>query len=134
MLFSKIKTENNIIVGDFNAHNSLWDSKLNDAKGHALLKVLNSHYLVILNNGQSTLSIHDTTPEITLASPTISANSEWQVLQQTCGSDHLTILIKLSVRYNTAGTSGISKWNLCKADGDKFKTLCSTKLKNRIAV
>ena len=66
LLFSKIKTEDSIIVGDFNAHNPLWDSKLNDAKGRALLEVSNNHDLVILNNGQPTLSIHDTTPDITL--------------------------------------------------------------------
>ena len=51
------------------------------------------------------------------------------VLQQTCGSDHLPIIIKLSVSYNTTGSSGIPKWKLGKADWDKFKTLCSSKLK-----
>ena len=129
MLFEQIDQNNSIIVGDLNAHNPLWDSKTNDAKGQALLDVINNHYFVILNNGKHTLSIHNTTPDITLASPTISANWEWQVLQQTCGSDHLPILIKLNVRYNTTGSSGISKWKLGKADWDKFKTLCSSKLK-----
>ena len=51
------------------------------------------------------------------------------MLQQTCGSDHLPIIIKLGVRYNTTGSSGIPRWKLGKADWDKFKTLCSTKLK-----
>ena len=48
-----------------------------------MLEVFNNHYFVVLNNGQPTLSVHDTTP----------------------------------------------KWKLGKADWDKFKTLCSSKLK-----
>ena len=129
LLFEQVDQNNSLIVGDFNAHNPLWDTKINNAKGQALLEVFNNHYFVVSNNGQPTLSVHDTTSDITLASPTISAISEWRVLQQTCGSDHLPILIKLNVRYNTTGSSGVPKWKLGKADWDKFKTLCSTKLK-----
>ena len=128
LLFEQVDQNNSIIVGDFNEHNPLWDTKINNAKGQALLEVFNNHYFAVLN-GQPTLSVHDTTPDITLASPTISAISEWQVLQQTCGSDHLPVLIKLNVRYNTTGSSGVPKWTLGKADRDKFKTLCSSKLK-----
>ena len=65
-----------------------------------------------------------TAPDLTLATPEMSPHTTWNPINQSCGSDHLPILITLGVRYNATGMSNESRWKLNKADWGLFKTLC----------
>lgn len=127
-LFALIPTHNYILVGDFNAHDMLWSDR-QDSKGRKLLDIFSEHGLVVLNTGTPTMAEHSSSPDITLATPNLSAKCEWYTLASSCGSDHLPILSKFSPKYNATGTAGPSRWILSKADWDLFKQLCSERLK-----
>ena len=122
-LLNQLNTKNYIITGDFNAHDPLWDKSTRDTKGKDLLN-LNSYNLTILNDGTPTKTDFATAPDLTLATPEMSPHTTWNPINQSCGSDHLPILITLGVRYNATGTSNVSRWKLNKADWGLFKTLC----------
>ena len=89
-----------------------------------------------------------TAPDLTLATTEMSPHTTWNPINQSCGSEHLPILISLGVRigrcslphlldvpvalylislgvkYSATGTSNKSRWKLNKADWGLFKTLC----------
>ena len=54
----------------------------------------------------------------------MSPHTTWNPINQSCGSEHLPILISLGVKYSATGTSNKSRWKLNKADWGLFKTLC----------
>lgn len=126
-LFDHIPHQSYILVGDFNAHDTLWSPKQNP-RGKALSELLLEYGATILNDGAPTMAETESSPDITIATPNLSARSEWYTLDNSCGSDHLPILSKYNAKYNTTGAAVSQKWNLNKADWDLFKNLCSQKL------
>ena len=58
-----------------------------------------------------------TAPDLTLATTEMSPHTTWNPINQSCGSEHLPILISLGVKYSATG-------KLNKADWGLFKTLC----------
>ena len=122
-----IPTQNFLLVGDCNAHNTLWSNR-RDIKGEKLLEVLLEKNLVILNTGTNTMADHHSTPDSSISTPTLGGKAEWSTLNNPCGSDHLPILIKLNIPHNTTGAINTSKWILKKADWCQFQKLCSESL------
>ena len=94
-LFHQLNTKNYIITGDFNAHDPLWDNSARDAKGKDLSHLINNYNLTILNDGTPTMANFTTAPDLTLATPEMSLHTTWNPINQSCGSDHLPILISL---------------------------------------
>ena len=64
-----------------------------------------------------------TAPDLTLATTEMSPHTTWNPINQSCGSEHLPILISLGVKYSATGTSNKSRWKLTKADWGLFKTI-----------
>ena len=95
-----------------------------DAKGKDLSKLINNYNLTILNDGTPTMADFATAPDLTLATTEMSPHTTWNPINQSCGSEHLPILISLGVKYSATGTSNKSRWKLNKADWGLFKTLC----------
>ena len=95
-----------------------------DAKGKDLSKLINNYNLTILNDGTPTMADFATAPDLTLATTEMSPHATWNPINQSCGSEHLPILISLGVKYSATGTSNKSRWKLNKADWGLFKTLC----------
>ena len=88
------------VLGDFNAHHSLWNTKLKTDKNNQLAEDITDSPLCLLNDGSMT-RIPDN-PEhsqsaidLSLASPGLAISSTWQPFDNCLGSDHLPIMITL---------------------------------------
>ena len=141
-----VKLKANKTVNNFHSHT--------DAKGKDLSKLINNYNLTILNDGTPTMADFATAPDLTLATTEMSPHTTWNPINQSCGSEHLPILISLGVRigrcslphlldvpvalylislgvkYSATGTSNKSRWKLNKADWGLFKTLCEKNIVN----
>ena len=74
-----------------------------DAKGKDLSKFINNYNLTILNDGTPTMADFATAPDLTLATTEKSPHTTWNPINQSCGSEHLPILISLGVKYSACG-------------------------------
>ena len=87
-----------IICGDFNAHCPIWDhNQPSDTRGEEVLDWLVVNNLSALNDGHPTrinrATSNDSTPDITIASPTAKDKCEWTVDDPLASSDHSPIII-----------------------------------------
>ena len=71
-----------------------------DGKGKDLSKLINNYNLTILNDGTPTMADFATAPDLTLATTEMSPHTTWNPINQSCGSEHLPILISLGVKYD----------------------------------
>ena len=122
-LLDLIPTQNFLLVGDFNAHTTLWSNK-KDTRGTQFFDLITDKDLVILNTGTPTMADFATAPDITIATPELGAKCTWSIINDPCTSDHLPILTKIAIQYEKMGTSTRSKWKLDKADWELYKILC----------
>lgn len=87
-----------LLLGDFNAHNVAWGSPTTGTKGSHLLKTIEKHDLIPMNNKKPTHLCPRTGTlrniDITLCSPSLYLTYSWEVHSDTCGSDHYPILIR----------------------------------------
>ena len=117
--------DNVLICGDFNAKSTLWGSPSPDYRGKIFESILDSTNLVVLNNGLPT-RIHSTGEshiDLSFSSPRFANAVVWDVLDNTCGSDHNIVSTNLftSVSYENIANA---IWLFEKADWFKFSGLC----------
>lgn len=91
--------ENHILLGDFNSHNEIWGSETTDNKGLIISNFISNTDNVLLNTGEPT-HVDSTTNkmsaiDLSIASPRLSLDIEWNTYTDTLGSDHFPIIIKL---------------------------------------
>lgn len=97
-LFSHF-SEKTLILGDFNAHHTAW-SYATDTRGRLLSDVSFKHNYVFLNNGDFTrcVKVNDriicTSPDISFCSADLALDFDWNVSNESLGSDHLIISMK----------------------------------------
>ncbi|CAG9584719.1 unnamed protein product [Danaus chrysippus] len=97
-LFSYL-SQKTIILGDFNAHHTAW-SYTTDTRGRLLSDTSINHYYVFLDNGHFTrcAKFNDSTictsPDISFCSADLSLDFDWNITNESLGSDHLIISIK----------------------------------------
>lgn len=115
-----------VVMGDFNAHNALWGSKVTDKRGEVVEDELDANNLVLLNNGDPT---HFTTHsgehsaiDLTLCSAAFSQHTVWEVHPDLCGSDHFPIMISLLNAFDSP--QRIPRWNFARADWSHFRDMC----------
>ncbi|CAG9133023.1 unnamed protein product [Plutella xylostella] len=87
-------------MGDFNAHHSSWGSYRTDSFAVALLDVLDTLDVCILNDGSPTRRVHPhqnpkSAVDLSFCSPLLSSSIFWRVLPNTFGSDHFPIAITI---------------------------------------
>ena len=118
-----------LLLGDFNAHSTLWGNKSTDSKGTAVEDLLLQNNLCLLNNKQHTY-VHPATGsfssiDLSLCDPSLFLDLSWSVHNDQCGSDHFPIIIQQSIRTPTGNPQ---RWKLLKAKWDDFNDQCSSQL------
>ena len=127
------QNKNVILVGDFNSHNSLWGSTKDTPQGLNIEEFINNNHLICLNDGSETyisdINLCTSAIDLTITSPNIGVNSQWQVIN-ALNSDHLPII----TNYNNQITYQEQdifkpKWKFNKANWSGFYQRCK-KLNN----
>jgi len=111
-----------LLVGDLNAHSSLWGSNHSNRLGKLVENCLLQHNVTLLNNGSHThiSTAYGTTSAIDLSicSPQISTKLHWSVCSDSYNSDHYPIKIQTTPPLQKPVNS--LKWCLKKANWEKF--------------
>lgn len=128
-MLNTIKHDNRkeIWCTDFNAHNSLWESKHTDNNGNVVQELLEEISLVCLNDGKGTrLDIHSLSSlYLTLVSRNFVCSSEWNVDDNSSiGSDHFPILYSINLNVFAQERYKLKEWCFEKADWDTFREYC----------
>ena len=90
-----LSSENLFILGDFNCHHPLWDSRgTSDPCGEEVFDWVISSDLLSLNDPDTPTLLHRSSPDISFAPFTLAFSRSWEVLQNL-GSDHLPILLSV---------------------------------------
>jgi hypothetical protein len=100
----------------------LWGSDKDSPQGVVIEEFLNNYNLVCLNDGSSTFlsdinsSFKPTAIDLTITSPSIGANAQWEVIN-TLNSDHLPIITSYHTQYKcNEDIIFTPKWKFSKAD------------------
>ena len=82
-----------LLLGDFNAHSTLWGCQRVDSRGRILERFIQEEFLSIFNTGTRT---HFTMPsgatsalDLSIGSPQLMSLFSWHVDEDPMGSDHL---------------------------------------------
>ena len=100
-----------LVLGDSNAHHSLWHYGTADTRGNQLADSISISSIAVLNTDSPTLlpgNADPSSPDVSLASASLTTSSEWQT-HTTMSSDHLPILIGLQ----TTATSSLARHRTC---------------------
>ena len=62
---------------------------------------------------------------MSIYSPSLFLDFEWQVHDDLCGSDHFPTFLNPT---NRPDPTGVPRWKLKKADWSEFRTLCESQL------
>ena len=121
--------ENALVCGDFNAKSTLWGSPKADSRGKSIENILQQSNLVVLNTGSPTriFTTGESHIDLTFISPRYANMTNWEVLENTCGSDHNMIKVDFRVDINHEDVFA-PQWLFEKADWPKFSFLCDTYL------
>ena len=93
-------SRNLFILGDFNCHHPLWDSRgTSDPREEEVLDWVISSDLLPLNDPDTPIHLHRSSgsrssPDISFAPSTLAFSCSWEV-PQNLGSDHLQILLSI---------------------------------------
>ena len=88
-------SRNLFILGDFNCHHPLWDSRgTSDPRGEEVFDWVISSDLLPLNDPDTPTLLHRSSPDLSFAPSTLAFSCSWKVLQDL-GSDHLPILLSI---------------------------------------
>ena len=118
-----------LILGDFNAHNTLWGGQTNDRRGTIIENLILRHNLCLYNDKTPTY-LHpatgtQTSIDLSLSHPQIFTDYIWTVIDDLYGSDHHPIRLNLNL---ASSPSNVPRWNLAKADWAKFNHLCNQQI------
>ena len=96
-----------LVLGDFNAQNSLWHSGTTDTRGNQVADSLSISSSAVLNTDSPTRLYRNADPSyphVSLASSSLITSSEWQT-HTTMSSDYLPILIGLQTTATSSPAS-----------------------------
>ena len=122
-----------LVLGDFNAHHSLWHSGITDSRGNQLADSVSISSFAVLNTDSPTrLPGNDdpSYPDVSLASASLITSSEWQT-HTTMSSDHLPILIGLQTTATSSPDRHRTYINLKKDDSTRYRQEIERKLSSR---
>ena len=118
-------SRNLFILGDFNCHHFLWDSRgTSDPRGEEVFDWVISSDLLPLNDPDTPTLLHRSSgsrssPDISFAPFSLALSSSWEVLQDL-GSDHLPILLSVFLSPVYRPNERPPSFNFQKARWDGF--------------
>ena len=118
-------SRNLFILGDFNCHHPLWDSRgTSDPRGKEVFDWVISSDLLSLNDPDTPTLVHRSSgsrssPDISFAPSTLAFSCSWEVLQDL-GSDHLPILLSIPLSPVFRPNERPPSFNFQKARWDDF--------------
>ena len=118
-------SRNLFILGDFNCHHPLWDSRgTSDPRGEEVFDWVISSDLLPLNDPNTPTLLHRSSgsrssPDISFAPSTLAFSCSWEVLQDL-GSDHLPILLSIPLSPVFHPNERPPSFNFQKARWDDF--------------
>ncbi|XP_034231517.1 uncharacterized protein LOC117639751, partial [Thrips palmi] len=117
-----------IIGGDFNAHHLHWGEPRNDPRGTQVFDWITLNDLTLLNKGQATRlgrnNQRNTVIDLALSSPTISLATEWELMEDSMGSDHIPALITIQMGRGISPLKKFfttRKWKIEERDWEKYQ-------------
>lgn len=111
-----------IVMGDFNAHHHLWGCQRNDARGNAIVSVVEELNCVVLNDGSPTWERPSSNPsaiDVSMCSADLARRLKWIRHNDLCGSDHFPI--KIAFNDSPPKTTRRRRWLYEFADWMKFE-------------
>lgn len=128
-IYSKLGA-NSVFLGDFNARHESWDSNYVgnlSRNSEELIEFLNATDYIVLNDGSGTRlnPTNGTTSalDLTFATASMGHKCDWQVHEDTLGSDHFPILLSVNASHKHVDHRPQQRWKLTKADWALFKDL-----------
>jgi len=118
---------NSVVVGDFNSKSRLWGCGYSDSRGRIIEDILEDKNFCCINNGQATYTHYDGTQsrlDLSLVCRKLAAKSNWNVCNNTMGSDHNPAVTRLFDQNIYWEPHSEPKFNLSKADWANFKDRC----------
>ena len=115
------------MIGDFNAHDDLWHSSIQDTRGTEIAETIGDSNFGILNNDSPTRlppsdSQQPSSPDLSLASMALLPYSSWETIT-ALGSDHLPIVISCETNIQAQYSERKTFVNFKKADWSTFFNL-----------
>lgn len=119
-----------ILLGDFNAHSTLWGCSNTNSRGKIIESLLESEDVILLNSMKPTYysTAHGTSSSIDLSfcTPDIAPLFLWSAHDTLFGSDHFPILLEITSHLSC--NLPIIKWNLKDANWSDFRTAINGKI------
>ena len=122
-----------LVLGDFNAHHSLWHSGTTDTRGNQLEDSISISSFSVPNTDSPRRlpgNGDPSSPDVSLASVSLITSPEWQT-HTTMSSDHMSILIGLQTTANPSPARHRTYINLKKDDWTGYKQEIERKLSSR---
>ena len=114
-----------LVLGDFNAHDKLWNSSIEDDRGNDLAEfITESNYGSMNEEIPTRLPSYGqpTSPDISFATTSLLPMTTWTT-HTSMGSDHLPIVIELSSSLHTIRSENRTYINFNKADWERFNNI-----------
>ena len=111
-----------LLLGDFNAHNTLWGGDILDSEGMVIEDIINNNNVVLLNDG--TMTYHNlyfnsySVIDLSISSSDIALDFNWSVNEYLNGSDHFPIHLKFA---RNVPMETPPKWKPLEADWAKYE-------------
>lgn len=123
-----INSRHLIVCGDFNAHSTVWGARKTDMNGEIMEQIMEEANLVCINDGRGTrIDVYTgkmSALDITLVSSELAGISEWEVLEDTIGSDHCLILTNIFETRGMIKEGREGRWIFKRAKWDLFRNIC----------
>jgi hypothetical protein len=119
-----------LLLGDFNAHHTMWGCSGTDNKGREVVDFLLSSNLCLYNDKTYTY-IHPASGarssiDLAMCDPSVYLDYEFSVHTDSCGSDHFPVILKAA---QASPTCVPQRWKLGRADWNGFSAACASELR-----
>lgn len=131
-LFTQLSPSSVVLLGDFNAHHTMWGSLSVSPRGQIIEKFLDTHPLCFLNDCSPTFQSRSyrslSAIDLSIASLHLTHHLQWSVSSDPLFSDHFPISISIPSLTYLPPVPTIQKWKTELADWTKFNDTLTAKL------